>query len=242
MAERTSLDALEAMKAHFAVPEVQQCYYVTGLLTLAEEVGKVGQHFGGARRAEADRIGQAVVFGHTVVGQARWQVEHVARFQGPLVGLLEVGQDTQVGVLDQRAVAVAHLADLPVALALALQQEHVVVVEVRAHAATRGGEADHHIVDAPAWQKAKALQQLAHFRHELAEMRQRIHGMRKQMVELLAQYGAQQDFSFVGRQCGMFSYSGLTVEQVARLKGEHAIYAPDIVENLLGRLAPCTLR
>ena len=30
MAERTSLDALEAMKAHFAVPEVQQCYYVTG--------------------------------------------------------------------------------------------------------------------------------------------------------------------------------------------------------------------
>ncbi|CAI8734893.1 Lrp/AsnC family transcriptional regulator [Pseudomonas sp. IT-P176] len=30
MAERTSLEALEAMKAHFAVPEVQQCYYVTG--------------------------------------------------------------------------------------------------------------------------------------------------------------------------------------------------------------------
>lgn len=30
MAERTSIKALEAMKAHFAVPEVQQCYYVTG--------------------------------------------------------------------------------------------------------------------------------------------------------------------------------------------------------------------
>ena len=62
---------------------------------------------------------------------------------------------------------------------------------------------------------------------ELAEMRLRIHGMRQQMVELLAQYGAEQDFSFVGRQCGMFSYSGLTVEQVARLKDEHAIYALD---------------
>ncbi|MCP3753116.1 amino acid aminotransferase [Pseudomonas sp. SBB6] len=62
---------------------------------------------------------------------------------------------------------------------------------------------------------------------ELAEMRQRIHGMRQQMVELLAQYGAQQDFSFVGRQCGMFSYSGLTVEQVARLKNEFGIYALD---------------
>jgi len=30
MTERTSLDELEKMKAHFAVPEVQQCYYVTG--------------------------------------------------------------------------------------------------------------------------------------------------------------------------------------------------------------------
>lgn len=28
--ERTSIDALNAMKAHFAVPQVQQCYYVTG--------------------------------------------------------------------------------------------------------------------------------------------------------------------------------------------------------------------
>ncbi|MEN5202349.1 amino acid aminotransferase [Pseudomonas wadenswilerensis] len=62
---------------------------------------------------------------------------------------------------------------------------------------------------------------------ELAEMRQRIHGMRQQMVELLAEYGAKQDFSFVGRQCGMFSYSGLTVEQVARLKNEFGIYALD---------------
>ncbi|CAK9888233.1 MULTISPECIES: amino acid aminotransferase [Pseudomonas] len=62
---------------------------------------------------------------------------------------------------------------------------------------------------------------------ELAEMRLRIHGMRKQMVELLAEYGAKQDFSFVGRQCGMFSYSGLTVEQVARLKNEFGIYALD---------------
>ena len=35
------------------------------------------------------------------------------------------------------------------------------------------------------------------------------------------------DFSFVGRQCGMFSYSGLTVEQVTRLRTEFGIYALD---------------
>ncbi|MDZ5602200.1 amino acid aminotransferase [Pseudomonas sp. RP23018S] len=62
---------------------------------------------------------------------------------------------------------------------------------------------------------------------ELGEMRQRIHGMRKQMVELLTEYGAQRDFSFVGRQRGMFSYSGLSAEQVARLKEQFGIYALD---------------
>ena len=71
---------------------------------------------------------------------------------------------------------------------------------------------------------------------ELAEMRERIHGMRKQMVSLLAEYGANRDFSFVGRQVGMFSYSGLTVEQVARLKNEFGIYALDT-----GRIAVAAL-
>ena len=34
-----------------------------------------------------------------------------------------------------------------------------------------------------------------------------------------------QDFSFVARQRGMFSYTGLTAEQVERLKAEFGIYA-----------------
>jgi aromatic-amino-acid transaminase len=71
---------------------------------------------------------------------------------------------------------------------------------------------------------------------ELGEMRQRIHGMRKQMVSLLAEYGANRDFSFVGRQVGMFSYSGLTVDQVARLKNDFGIYALDT-----GRIAVAAL-
>lgn len=62
---------------------------------------------------------------------------------------------------------------------------------------------------------------------ELAEMRLRIRGMRIQMVDLLAQKAPQRDFSFVGRQRGMFSYSGLTVEQVTRLRSEFGIYALD---------------
>ncbi|WP_028624761.1 amino acid aminotransferase [Pseudomonas sp. Ant30-3] len=62
---------------------------------------------------------------------------------------------------------------------------------------------------------------------ELAEMRLRIRSMRTQMVDLLAKNAPQRDFSFVGRQRGMFSYSGLTVEQVTRLRTEFGIYALD---------------
>ncbi|MGR6981289.1 amino acid aminotransferase [Testudinibacter sp. P27/CKL/0425] len=60
---------------------------------------------------------------------------------------------------------------------------------------------------------------------ELAEMRDRIKTMRQKFVELLKEYGAQQDFSFIIEQNGMFSFSGLSPEQVDRLKDEFAIYA-----------------
>lgn len=60
---------------------------------------------------------------------------------------------------------------------------------------------------------------------ELGEMRERIQLMRKLMVEQLAAKGAKRDFSFVAEQRGMFSYSGLTKEQVDRLREEFAIYA-----------------
>lgn len=60
---------------------------------------------------------------------------------------------------------------------------------------------------------------------ELDEMRSRIKVMRQKFVDLLKEYGAEQDFSFIVKQNGMFSFSGLTAEQVDRLKDEFAIYA-----------------
>ncbi|WP_313327901.1 amino acid aminotransferase [Stutzerimonas balearica] len=60
---------------------------------------------------------------------------------------------------------------------------------------------------------------------ELGEMRERIRKMRLGMVEQLAAKGAKNDFSFVARQRGMFSYSGLTAEQVERLRVEFGVYA-----------------
>jgi len=59
---------------------------------------------------------------------------------------------------------------------------------------------------------------------ELTEMRNRIKTMRTAFVKGLADAGAKGDFSFIEKQNGMFSFSGLSKDQVARLKDEHAIY------------------
>ena len=60
---------------------------------------------------------------------------------------------------------------------------------------------------------------------ELAGMRERIRAMRTGLVEQLKAEGVAQDFSFVIKQRGMFSYTGLTADQVERLKSEFGIYA-----------------
>jgi len=61
---------------------------------------------------------------------------------------------------------------------------------------------------------------------ELAGMRVRIKQMRELLVQKLAEKAPQRDFAFVREQVGMFSYSGLTKEQVGKLR-EQSIYAVD---------------
>ncbi|HEY9379746.1 MAG TPA: amino acid aminotransferase [Burkholderiales bacterium] len=62
---------------------------------------------------------------------------------------------------------------------------------------------------------------------ELAHMRDRIKTMRTQLVEKLKVAAPKTDFSFVAKQRGMFSYSGLTKAQVHKLRDEYGIYAVD---------------
>ncbi|HEU4353337.1 MAG TPA: amino acid aminotransferase [Burkholderiales bacterium] len=62
---------------------------------------------------------------------------------------------------------------------------------------------------------------------ELGEMRDRIKAMRKALVEGIRRRVPGSDFGFVLKQRGMFSYSGLTKEQVARLRNEYSIYTID---------------
>ena len=60
---------------------------------------------------------------------------------------------------------------------------------------------------------------------ELAGMRDRIRLMRSSLVDKLQARGVAQDFSFVTRQRGMFSYTGLTAAQVELLRADYGIYA-----------------
>ena len=59
---------------------------------------------------------------------------------------------------------------------------------------------------------------------ELGEMRERIKTMRKRLVDSIHSRASNADFSFVLKQRGMFSYSGLTKAQVQRLREESSIY------------------
>ncbi len=60
---------------------------------------------------------------------------------------------------------------------------------------------------------------------ELVVMRERIKTMRSSLADKLNAKGVGQDFSFVIKQRGMFSYTGLSAEQVARMQSEYGVYA-----------------
>jgi aromatic-amino-acid transaminase len=65
----------------------------------------------------------------------------------------------------------------------------------------------------------------AMWEEELSEMRDRIKQMRTQLITELKAAGATKDFSFIAAQRGMFSYTGLTKDQVDHLIADHGVYA-----------------
>ncbi len=62
---------------------------------------------------------------------------------------------------------------------------------------------------------------------ELGEMRVRIKAMRQTLVDGLKAAGVKQDMSFITTQIGMFSYSGLSKDQMVRLRSEFGVYGTD---------------
>ena len=67
----------------------------------------------------------------------------------------------------------------------------------------------------------------AQWEQELGEMRVRIKAMRQKLVDGLKAAGVKQDMSFITTQIGMFSYSGLSKDQMVRLRSEFGVYGTD---------------
>ncbi len=84
---------------------------------------------------------------------------------------------------------------------------------------THGGSVVAAVLNNPEWRKQ--------WEDELAEMRARIKAMRSSFVEKLKAAGVQQDMSFITTQIGMFSYSGLSKDQMVRLRNEFGVYGTD---------------
>ncbi len=84
---------------------------------------------------------------------------------------------------------------------------------------THGGQAVAMVLTTPELRKV--------WEKELGEMRDRIKSVRSALVAKIRAIRSDHDFSFVVRQRGLFSYSGLSQAQVRRLREEYSLYAID---------------
>jgi aromatic-amino-acid transaminase len=82
---------------------------------------------------------------------------------------------------------------------------------------TLGGQAVAMVLTTPEWRREWEM--------ELGQMRDRVKAMRRQLVDRIRSRRADFDFSYVVEQRGMFSYSGLTKDQVTQLREKYSIYA-----------------
>ena len=81
----------------------------------------------------------------------------------------------------------------------------------------------------------------AQWLEEVSAMRRRIQGLRHEVVQQLKVHCPQRDFSFIERQRGMFSFFGISVEQVQALRTQHHVYMTDDSRMNIAGLRPDNL-
>jgi aspartate/tyrosine/aromatic aminotransferase len=121
------------------------------------------------------------------------------------------------GLYRERVGALTLIAEKPEATARAFSQLKTAIRTNYSNPPSHGGAIVSTVLGDAGLSKA--------WKVELAEMRDRINQMRGALVAGLSAQGVDRDFSFIKQQRGMFSFSGLTGEQVDRLREEHSIYA-----------------
>jgi aspartate aminotransferase len=78
----------------------------------------------------------------------------------------------------------------------------------------------------------------AQWEAEVAAMRNRIQTLRALLADTLARLGAPRDFGFIRREHGMFSFLGISREQVQRLRSEYSIYMVDFSRINVAGVSP----
>ncbi len=119
----------------------------------------------------------------------------------------------------ERVGALSVLCDSKDEAARVLSQLKIVIRTNYSNPPTHGGAVVAAVMADP---KLRAM-----WEEELGEMRVRIKAMRQRLVDGLKAAGVKQDMSFITQQIGMFSYSGLSKDQMVRLRTEFAVYGTD---------------
>ena len=83
---------------------------------------------------------------------------------------------------------------------------------------------------------------LRQWQGECKEMADRIMTMRAALKEALYKSGSRKDWSHITEHLGMFCYSGLTPEQVERMKVEHHVYITRDGRISMAGLPSCNVR
>ncbi len=119
----------------------------------------------------------------------------------------------------ERVGALSVLCESKEEAARVLSQLKIVIRTNYSNPPTHGGAVVAAVLCNPEW---RAL-----WEKELGEMRVRIKAMRQKLVDGLKAAGVKQDMGFITSQIGMFSYSGLTKDQMVRLRTEFGVYGTD---------------
>ncbi|WP_375750067.1 amino acid aminotransferase [Vibrio sp. HN007] len=120
------------------------------------------------------------------------------------------------GLYNERVGAFTLVAEDQGVAVTAFSQVKAIIRSVYSNPPAHGSAVVTHILNSPELR--------AEWEEEVAEMRVRIKEMRELFVATLKEEGVEADFSFIERQNGMFSFSGLTKDQVEKLKSEFGIY------------------
>ncbi len=144
-------------------------------------------------------------------------VRRFARAGGPV--FVSNSFSKSVSLYGERVGALSIVTASPDEAARVLSQLKRVVRTNYSNPPTHGGQVVATVLGTP---ELRAL-----WEKELAGMRDRICLMREQLASKLSARVPGQDFSYVTRQRGMFSYSGLSRDAVTRLREQFGVYAVD---------------